>query len=312
MRDQALSAWEKYRVCSVCPRQCGVNRFVGELGTCRTGVRISFSAANLHFGEEPCLSGWRGSGTVFLTSCNLSCDFCQNFPISQFDYGKNASPSELADVFLKLEKRGAHNINLVTPSHVVPSLLLALMMARQDGLSIPVVYNSNGYDDVEMLKMLEGFVDIYLPDMKYSEEDLARSYSKADRYVHFNRMAVQEMYRQVGPLVCDSRGIAQRGLLIRHLIMPNRVGGFPGTADFIASTLGKETPISLMAQYFPANRAPRRPLINRPITSEEYEESMDILFSAGLLEGYIQEKETDPDELELSEKDFESQERSIA
>ncbi len=296
-RQRAILAWEKYRGCTVCPRNCQVDRISGETGTCRTGVSISLSAANLHFGEEPCISGVRGSGTVFLTSCNLSCDFCQNFPISQMDYGKKITFQELSRIFLDLEKRGAHNINLVTPSHVVPSLLISIIIARESGLSIPIVYNSNGYDDVGMLRLLEGLIDIYLPDMKYSEEIYARRISKADRYVYFNRLAVLEMFRQVGNLVLDENGIAKKGLLVRHLIMPNSIGGLEKTGAFIQENLGKDTSVSLMAQYFPANRALKKVSINRPISMDEYESAMETLFSLELFEGYIQEKEeTDNEE----------------
>lgn len=312
LREKAVIAWEKYRSCSVCPRNCHVDRISGETGTCRTGVNISLSAANLHFGEEPCISGIRGSGTVFLTSCNLSCDFCQNFPISQMDYGKGITPFELSRIFLDLERRGAHNINLVTPSHVVPSLLVSLALARQEGLSVPIVYNSNGYDDVEMLRLMDGLIDIYLPDMKYSDDLYARRISKADRYVHFNRLAILEMYRQVGQLVLDQAGIAQKGLLIRHLIMPNGIGGLEKTGAFIQKNLGKDTSISLMAQYFPANRAMKNASINRPISMEEYERAMETLFSLELLEGYIQEKEDAFDELDMTTIVPSGQEREIA
>ncbi|MHB1757970.1 MAG: radical SAM protein [Leptospirillum sp.] len=311
-RQRAILAWEKYRSCTVCPRSCHVDRISGETGTCRTGVSISLSAANLHFGEEPCISGIRGSGTVFLTSCNLSCDFCQNFPISQMDYGKEMTFVELSNLFLGLEKRGAHNINLVTPSHVVPSLLIAMILAREAGLSLPIVYNSNGYDDVEMLRLLDGMIDIYLPDMKYSDDQHARRISKADRYVPFNRLAILEMFRQVGPLVLDENGIAKKGLLIRHLIMPNGIGGLEKTATFIRENLGKDSAISLMAQYFPTNRAIKNPLINRPISMDEYECAMETLFSMELLEGYIQEKEETFDEVDRTPMTFSGQEREIA
>lgn len=307
-----MIAWEKYRFCSVCPRSCHVDRIAGETGTCRTGVNLSISAANLHFGEEPCISGLRGSGTVFLTSCNLSCDFCQNFPISQMDYGREVTFTGLSRIFLDLERRGAHNINLVTPSHVVPSLLIAIVIAREAGLSVPIVYNSNGYDDVEMLRLLDGLIDIYLPDMKYSEDLYARRISKADRYVHFNRLAVLEMFRQVGQLVLDEEGIAKKGLLVRHLIMPNGIGGLLKTGSFIRENIGKDTAISLMAQYFPTNRAQKKAFINRPISMDEYESAMETLFSLELLEGYIQEKEEPFDEFDVTPIVSSGQERDIA
>ncbi|AFS54108.1 radical activating enzyme [Leptospirillum ferriphilum] len=275
--------------CTVCPRECGINRKEGELGTCRTGVLPKISAYNLHFGEEPAISGTRGSGTVFFASCNLSCDFCQNFPISQMDYGRPVTPERLSRIYLELEARGAHNINLVTPSHIVPPVLHSLVLAREAGLGIPVVYNSNGYDSVSMLRLLEGWIDVYLPDMKYSSDLWARRISKADGYVFHNRSAVAEMFRQVGPLRLDEEGIAQKGLLIRHLIMPNELGGWENSARFIRHELGESVAVSLMAQYFPTNRARSRPLISRRITEEEYERALDVLFAENLMEGYVQE-----------------------
>ena len=275
--------------CTVCPRECGINRKEGELGTCRTGVFPKISAYNLHFGEEPAISGTRGSGTVFFASCNLSCDFCQNFPISQMDYGRPVTPERLSRIYLELESRGAHNINLVTPSHIVPPVLHSLVLAREAGLGIPVVYNSNGYDSVSMLRLLEGWIDVYLPDMKYSSDLWARRISKADGYVFHNRSAVAEMFRQVGPLRLDEEGIAKKGLIIRHLIMPNELGGWENSARFIRHELGESVPVSLMAQYFPTNRARSRPLISRRITEEEYERALDVLFAENLMEGYVQE-----------------------
>jgi putative pyruvate formate lyase activating enzyme len=275
--------------CTVCPRECGINRKEGELGTCRTGVFPKISAYNLHFGEEPAISGTRGSGTVFFASCNLSCDFCQNFPISQMDYGRPVTPERLSRIYLELESRGAHNINLVTPSHIVPPVLHSLVLAREAGLGIPVVYNSNGYDSLSMLRLLEGWIDVYLPDMKYSSDLWARRISKADGYVFHNRSAVAEMFRQVGPLRLDEEGIAKKGLIIRHLIMPNELGGWENSARFIRHELGESVPVSLMAQYFPTNRARSRPLISRRITEEEYERALDVLFAENLMEGYVQE-----------------------
>ena len=275
--------------CTVCPRECGINRKEGELGTCRTGVLPKISAYNLHFGEEPPISGTRGSGTVFFASCNLSCDFCQNFPISQMDYGRRVTPEELSRIYLELERRGAHNINLVTPSHIVPPILHSLVLAREAGLKIPIVYNSNGYDSVSMLRLLEGWIDIYLPDMKYSSDLWARRISKADGYVFHNRAAVAEMFRQVGPLHLDEEEIARKGLIIRHLIMPNDLGGWDSSAKFIRTELGESVAISLMAQYFPTNRARSKPLLSRRITEEEYDRALEALFKGNLMEGYVQE-----------------------
>jgi putative pyruvate formate lyase activating enzyme len=292
-RETVRKAYEAYFSCSVCPRNCGVDRYGEEFGTCRTGVFPILSAYNIHFGEEPPLVGTGGSGAVFFGACNLSCDFCQNFPISQKDYGKTVTPSRLAEIYRELERRGAHNINLVTPSHIVPPVLHSLVLARQRGLGIPVVYNSNGYDSLEMLRLLEGWVDIYLPDMKYSDDQQARRISKAAGYVLANRQAVREMFRQVGPLVLDDRGIAVRGLIVRHLIMPNDLGGWGKTAGFLKDALGSGVPVSLMSQYFPTNRVLTKPLLSRPISEEEYDRALEILFGNDLLEGYVQEFEPD-------------------
>ena len=294
-RLRVRTAYDAMRHCSVCPRNCGVNRLSGETGTCRTGILARISSANLHFGEEPPISGTRGSGTVFFAYCNLACDFCQNFPISHHGYGKEVTPLELAETFLGLEYRGAHNINLVTPSHVVPQIIFSLVLAKERGLSIPVVYNSNGYDQPGMLDLLEGLVDIYLPDMKYSDDRIALRISKAPGYSAINREAVSVMARQVGPLVLDEKNIARKGLLIRHLILPAGLSGFPVIARFIYDEIGPATPVSLMAQYFPTNRAMRNPLLSRRINGQEYEESLESLFSEQLLEGYVQDLEQDPE-----------------
>lgn len=289
--EKVRSGYEALAACRVCPRFCGVDRLSGETGTCRTGLLAKVAAANLHFGEEPCLTGTRGSGTVFFSGCNLACDFCQNFPLSQLGQGQEKTPEEIAEIFLKLESRGAHNINLVTPSHVVPQILHALALARKDGLTAPVVYNSNGYDEPAMLRLLEGFVDIYLPDMKYASDIVALRHSKAPGYGERNRAAVREMARQVGPLSLDASGLARRGLLIRHLLLPGGLSGFSEVAGFIREELGRETAVSFMGQYFPTHRALRIPALARRITQDEYDRGLRILFSEGLVEGYVQEFE---------------------
>ncbi|MDA8150216.1 MAG: radical SAM protein [Nitrospiraceae bacterium] len=299
-RLRVAEGYEALRSCRVCPRHCGVNRLEGETGTCRTGALARLSAANLHFGEEPCLSGRRGSGTVFFAFCNLACDFCQNFPLSAYGYGREITPEELRDIFLSLQGRGAHNINLVTPGHVVPQIVHSLVLARQEGLTIPVVYNSNGYDALPMIALLEGLVDVYLPDMKYSDDRAAFRYSKAPSYTRINREAVRLMAQQVGPLQLDGDGMAKKGLLIRHLLLPEGVSGLPETARFIRESLGSGTAISLMAQYFPAHRASRGGPLSRKITPQEYREGLDILFSEDLLEGYVQEYGGDGDNLSES------------
>ncbi|MGC8499808.1 MAG: radical SAM protein [Leptospirillia bacterium] len=306
--ERVRAGYEALGNCRVCPRSCGVDRLSGETGTCRTGLLAKVAAANLHFGEEPCLTGTRGSGTVFFSGCNLACDFCQNFPLSQFGQGQEKTPREIAEIFLGLEGRGAHNINLVTPSHVVPQILHALALARKDGLTVPVVYNSNGYDEPAMLRLLEGYVDIYLPDMKYASDLVALRHSKAPGYVERNRAAVREMARQVGPLSLDDRGLARRGLLIRHLLLPGGLSGFGEVARFIREELGQETAVSFMGQYFPTHRALRIPALARRITKDEYDRGLEILFSEGLVEGYVQELEGEDEGLFPASQETEERE----
>ena len=291
VRATIVEGYRALSPCRACPRACGVDRHAGETGTCRTGALARVAAANLHFGEEPCLTGTRGSGTVFFSGCNLACDFCQNFPLSQYGQGVDRTPGEIAGMFLALERRGAHNINLVTPSHVIPQILHSLALARSGGLSVPVVYNSNGYDEPEMLRLLEGWIDIYLPDMKYSADAPALRHSKAPAYVGRNRAAVREMFRQVGPLALDSEGLAVRGLLVRHLLLPSEISGFAEVARHIKEDLGAGVAVSFMGQYFPAHRASRIPALARRITPGEYEKGLEILFAEGLVEGYVQEFE---------------------
>ena len=307
IRESIAEAYGTFSPCRACPRGCGVDRLAGETGTCRTGALARVAAANLHFGEEPCLTGSRGSGTVFFSGCNLACDFCQNFPLSQYGQGVDRTPREIADIFLGLERRGAHNINLVTPSHVIPPILHSLALARAAGLSIPVVYNSNGYDEPAMLKRLEGWIDIYLPDMKYGSDAPALRYSKAPAYVARNRAAVREMFRQVGPLTLDREGLAVRGLLVRHLLLPSGISGFSEVARHLKEELGSGIAVSFMGQYFPAHRASRVPALARRITDEEYEKGLGILFSEGLLEGYVQEFEEEETDAVSTPESEESQ-----
>jgi len=273
--------------CTVCPFTCGVNRLCGELGRCRSGHLPKIASCTIHHGEEPPVSGTRGSGTLFFSGCPLSCLFCQNYPISQLGYGKEVQISELADCMLELQKKGAHNINLVTPTHFVPQIIEALISAKKRGLYLPVVYNSSGYELVDTLKLLEGLVNVYLPDMKYGNNENTLKYSNAPDYVAVNRKAIREMYRQVGNLECDENGIAVRGLIIRHLILP---GGRAGTEEVIGFIAGISPAIhvSLMGQYFPAHRSVSIPELNRKITSEEYREAVELFERYGLENGWLQ------------------------
>jgi len=278
--------------CRVCPRECGVDRLKdSKLGFCRSGLNPVISSVSPHHGEEPPLSGTRGSGTIFFTNCNLRCVYCQNYPISQLGNGAERSPGELACQMTWLQEQGCHNVNLVTPTHFVPQFLMALGIARERGFDLPIVYNSSGYDSVGTLRLLEGIVDIYLPDMRYGDDRAAMEYSVAPHYAEINRAAIMEMYRQVGNLVVDGMGVAKRGLIIRHLVLP---GGLSGTGEvmrFLAEEISKDVYISLMSQYFPAYRASEHGKIARRITEQEYDEAYDIKLRYGLKNGWVQDFE---------------------
>lgn len=274
--------------CRLCPRDCAVNRLKGERGVCRVGKVAGVASANLHFGEEPPISGTRGSGTIFFTGCNLRCHFCQNYPISRMGHGRPAPPSSLAEKMLHLQKRDAHNINLVTPSHVVPQILAGIAIAAGRGLSLPLVYNCSGYDGLDALSLLDGVVDIYMPDIKYATRDAAARCSDAPDYWDRVRPAIREMYRQVGPLVVDEEGIAVHGMLIRHLVLPGGLASSEKVFEFIATELGTDVPVNLMSQYFPADRAVGDPLLGRRITREEFAEAEAALHRFGLDRGWIQ------------------------
>jgi len=268
--------------CELCPRRCQVNRLQGETGMCRTAAEAVVSSYGPHFGEEAPLVGLHGSGTIFFTHCNLRCMFCQNYPISQLGEGRATSKGELAKMMLSLQGRGCHNINLVTPTHVVPQILEALKVAAGLGLSIPLVYNCGGYESVETLRLLDGIVDIYMPDMKYSDERNARRFSGVKDYPVVNRAAVKEMHRQVGDLRMDERGVAQRGLLVRHLVLPHGIAGTEGVVRFIAQEVSRNTYLNVMAQYYPAHRAFKIPQLSRPLTRQEFAEAITLARQYGL------------------------------
>ncbi|MBD3168546.1 MAG: radical SAM protein, partial [candidate division Zixibacteria bacterium] len=237
---------------------------------------------------EPPISGSRGSGTIFFANCNLSCKYCQNYPISQYGEGREVSPEVLAGMMLELEKRGAHNINFVTPSHLVPQVIESFYIAQNAGFSVPVVYNSSGYDKVETLRLLEGIVDVYMPDMRYNDPKTGEQLSGIKNYPEVNRMAISEMHRQVGDLKMDNQGIATRGLLIRHLVLPNGCSGSEEIFKFIAEKISEKTYISLMSQYFPAYEAVDDPALKRRINRREFQKAVDAFYDAGLSEGFIQ------------------------
>jgi len=286
LKERASQLREMLRECVLCPRECRAKRLEGKYGVCRSTDELVISSAGPHYGEEPPLVGRRGSGTVFLTSCNLKCLFCQNYDISHLRYGRQISPSQLAEIMLGLKRGGCHNINFVTPTHMTAQIIEAMVIAVDRGLSIPLVYNCGGYESVQTLKLLEDIVDIYMPDIKYSENDIARRYSGAPRYWDVVRPALAEMHRQVGDLVVDDSGIARRGLLIRHLVLPNRLAGSKAVLEFVARHLSAYSYVNIMDQYRPAYRAIHYPELSRTIKSKEYAEAIEFAQAVGLHRGF--------------------------
>ncbi len=268
--------------CDVCPLECGVNRLQGELGVCKTGEFAQVSSYFAHHGEEHPISGRHGSGTIFFSRCNLRCVFCQNADISQLSFGREVMAESLAVMMLDLQTWGCHNINLVSPSHVVPQILAGVHLAAQMGLSIPLVYNTGGYDSQSMLSLLDGVVDIYMPDMKYGDEETAWKYSRVKNYPEINQSTVLEMQRQVGDLKMDESGIAYRGLLVRHLVLPNEFAGSKTILKFLVEKVSKDVYLNIMAQYHPAHRACEFPELNRRIRPEEYHEVIRFAQKLGL------------------------------
>lgn len=260
----------RLRECVICPHHCKVDRLAGERGFCRTGYHPVVASYGPHFGEERFLVGTKGSGTVFFSYCVMRCVFCQNYEISQLGEGKETSTDALAEIMLSLQHRGCHNINLVSPSHVVPQIVEAVNKAAAKGLRIPLVYNTGGYDDVETLRLLDGIIDIYMPDIKFADNEKARKYTGCQSYFDVARLALKEMYRQVGDLELDDQGVAVRGLLVRHLVMPNDVPDSEIVLKFLAEEISTNTVVNIMAQYYPVYRAFAYPELSRRITREEY------------------------------------------
>lgn len=277
--------------CEICPRKCGVDRTAGQRGFCRCGADCVVAHYGLHFGEEPPVSGKRGSGTVFFSPCNLRCLFCQNYQISQAESGRSVRPVELADIFLELEEKGAHNINLVSPTPYAPQICDAIARAKQKGIGIPFLYNTNAYENVETVRALAGLIDIYMPDLKYWSARVAEELSGAPGYPACALAAVREMKEQVGDLKL-SGGVAARGLLVRHLVLPGSLAGTRRIIGWIAENLGPQTAVSLMSQYYPAYRAGARAIINRRIRPDEYEPLVDLLAEKGFGNVFIQEMES--------------------
>ena len=274
--------------CAICPHNCGINRLNNQIGRCKSKDTVKVALYSTHNFEEPCISGKKGSGTVFFSNCNMNCVFCQNYEISQQGKGKEISIEELADIFIKQQEKDVENINLVTPTSYVPQILEAIKIARKNGLKLPIVYNTNGYEKVETLKMLEGYEDIYLPDFKYSDNELGKRLSKVDNYFEIVTEALKEMYRQTGKAVFNGEGIMQKGMIIRHLVLPNHILNSRRVLKWINENM-HDVYVSVMAQYFPTYKAKEIGDINRKLTKEEYEQIENYLYRLDLENGYIQE-----------------------
>jgi len=299
--------------CRICPRECGVDRIKGEKGNCKAGLNanpvrnsnhasntikkpdvsngIKVSSYHQHFGEEPPLVGQHGSGTIFFTHCNLHCCYCQNYEISQLGLGHEVTLEQLALMMLELQALGCHNINFVTPTPWVPQIVKALAIAQDKGLNLPIVYNCGGYESLETLKLLDGIVEIYMPDIKYADNKISEKYSKVSDYWDVVRPALKEMYRQVGDLIVEN-GVAKKGLLIRHLVLPDNLAGSQKCFEFISKELSKNTVVNVMAQYYPTHNAARFPEINQRITTKEYRRALTELKKAGLDAGFRQTIDT--------------------
>ena len=280
---------ELLQKCEICPHKCKIDRTKNQVGRCKSKDTVKVALASIHNFEEPCISGRNGSGTVFFSNCNLSCEFCQNYEISQQGVGKEISIERLAEIFIEQQSRGADNINLVSPTSYAVQIIEAIKIAKNNGLKIPIIYNTNGYENIETLKLLEGYIDIYLPDLKYAENDLAKKYSKIENYFEIATSAIKEMYRQVGKNEYDENGIIKAGIIIRHLILPNHTENSKKVLKWIVENMPKNITVSVMAQYFPTYKAKEIKDINRKITKYEYQKIENYLYSLDLENGYILE-----------------------
>ena len=291
LREKAESLYSRLGSCDICPRLCKADRLNNRLGFCKTGKKAKVYSYFAHHGEEPAISGTKGSGTIFFTNCNLRCAYCQNYEFSQSDKGREAGEEELASFMLELQQEGCHNINFVTPTHNIPQILKALVLAVEKGLKIPLVYNSSGYDSLDTLRLLDGIFDIYLPDARYSDSQTSLKLSQAKDYWEINRQALKEMRRQVGIAQFNPDEIIEKGLIIRHLVLPNKLSGTEEIMSFITRELGTDTYISLMSQYFPCHKAKDYPELARRLTLEEYQKAMDIMHACGLHNGWVQDEQ---------------------
>ena len=274
--------------CKICPHECKINRNNGKIGRCKSTDKVKIALYSTHNFEEPCISGKKGSGTVFFSNCNLNCIFCQNYEISQEGKGEEISIEGLAEIFLKQQEKDVENINLVTPTSYVPQIIEAIKIAKSKGLKLPIVYNTNGYEKIETLKMLDGYIDIYLPDFKYAQNELGKRLSKVDNYFEITTEALREMYKQTGKAIFDDRGIMQKGMIVRHLVLPNHLVNSRKVLKWLNDNMN-DVFVSVMAQYFPTYKAKELEDINRKLTKEEYEQIESYLYRLNLENGYIQE-----------------------
>lgn len=280
---------EELKECKICPHKCKVNRLQNELGRCKCNSDVRIALASVHNYEEPCISGKNGSGTVFFSGCNLNCIYCQNYEISQENKGKIISIEHLAEIFINQQSKNVNNINLVTPTMYVPQIIEAIKIAKNNGLKIPIIYNTNGYENVETIQKLNGYIDVYLPDLKYYSNEISKKYSKVDNYFEIATSAIKEMKKQVGNPIFDKNGIIQKGVIIRHLILPNHLLNTKNILKYIKENFDEDTYISLMAQYFPTYKAKNDKLLCRKLTKKEYKEIEKFLYQIDLKNGYMQE-----------------------
>ena len=275
--------------CTICPHMCKINRNLNQVGRCKSTNKVKIALVSLHHYEEPCISGQNGSGTVFFSNCNLSCVYCQNHKISQEGKGYEMTIEDLANIFLEQQRKNAHNINLVTPTMYVPQIIEALKLAKARGLTLPIIYNSNGYENIETIKLLNGYIDVYLPDLKYYDDAIAKKYSKINNYFENASRAIQEMYFQVGLPKFNKNGIIEKGLIIRHLVLPNNIDNSKKVLLWIKENMPKNVYVSLMAQYFPTYKAKKIPELNRKLTQDEYTGIKEYFDSLNFANGYFQE-----------------------
>ena len=280
---------DKLKKCEICPHNCKANRLDGKMGRCKCNDKIKIALASVHHFEEPCISGKNGSGTVFFSGCNLNCKFCQNYEISQLGKGVEISIDELADIFIKQQSKGVHNINLITPTMYVYQIMEAIKIARKNGLNIPIIYNSNGYENVQTIKDLEGYIDVYLPDLKYYDNEIGLKYSGIKNYFQYASKAILEMYNQVGSPKFDKNRIITKGLMIRHLVLPNNIENSKKVLKWIKENINEDVYINIMAQYFPTYKAKDIKELNRKLSKDEYEKIENYVYELDIKNGYMQE-----------------------